>query len=276
MEEFMMKNIRTLILISLAILTAACGNSSNNVSGEEKRDIQGQDSNRIRVNWENIPAEFNPRISDYKFNLGLFKRIKVNVFSFADDIEVVYTRQTPRDLGMLRLYTVFKNKASFGNINFRNGNDVFEISSYGLYQCSKKITNGNLVELDGGCYLRVQIVLPEGAQVEVYNIRKLLTKRFYPVDTVTFMRNFSEVSSRNEKFAVIDDYINSYAEMNSTPSLYTRQLQLVIEDFMGSDDKLNAFSKLQQFVVDREKLPGMIDNVFSFSDAEKARRIIGI
>ncbi len=259
------------IYIFTFALTACGGGSDNN----SKTGDQGKPVPANRVNWDAVPPNYNPRVDDTGFSLNGAERVEVNMSGFNSDVEVVYA-DLPAGTGLLKVYRVFKDSASWGSLQPQLSGTTLNLKTYGTYECSISIRNGAITDLKGGCYVRVQIYLPNNAQVEVYNVGQLLTKRFVPVTTEIFLTNLRRATWAEQKFAVISDYVSSYANVGGRPAMTSAQLKTALREFNHSDEKLKALTQLQAAVTDRENLKAVLDFEFSFRDREEARRITGV
>lgn len=259
------------VLLSLSLLLGCSGGS-----GEGKAGNPDQPAPKLRVNWNSIPSEFNPSVDELNFNGADFERIKLNIVGFDNDVEVVYSDSMTAGAVSVRVYKVWKKNASFGNISTKSSGKNLDIYNTGSYACSIKINNGNITELEGGCYIRLQILLPTNAQIEVYNVGKLITKRFIPIDNATFLKDFSNAIRTDDKFMVIEDFVKSYEASGKTPSITSDELGKVIKDFIRKEDKLTVLRRLHVFTSDRQNLSGMIDDVFSYFDRDEAKRVAGL
>ena len=229
-----------------------------------------------RLNWAAIPQEFNPRTEDTGFRTDGFERIKLDIFGFDKDVEVVYAANIPANSAVLRMFTVYKKSASWGGLDVTSSGKDLKVQKYGYYECSIRTVNGQITELEGGCYVRLQLFLPSGSEIEVYNVGSLISRRFIPVDTKTFLENFDRASFAKDKYAAIDDFLSSYAGLGRSPSLTAQQLGEVIGDFMFADDKFKVLSRMHMYVSDRANIFKMIEDKFSYFDREKARQICGL
>ncbi len=268
-------NKKALILTSLCALLvlSACGSKSETSS--EGGNVT-TNNNPKRLNWESIPEEFKPETKDVNFSIAGIEKVNVDAFGFKDDVEVVYVDSLAKDSGILRVFSVYKTSASWGDLSARTNGKNLDLKNYGTYQCSINISNGQITKLEGGCYVRLQIILPTGSEVEVYNVGSLISKRFIPIDALTFLENFDDATWDKDKHAAIDDFLNSYAGMAKKPTLTVEQLAVVINDFIRKDDKFTALRKLHPVVSDRQNLAAMIEKEFSYFDREEARKIVGI
>ncbi len=260
------------LILFVAIGLTACGNSSNdkaNAGGPTKAE-------QNRLNWESIPSEFNPAVIEENFQIGNSNRIYTDMFGFKDDVEVVYDEHLAAGQGSLKLYRVLKESGSSGALSATTSGQSLLLSRNGTYSCSIKTENRNITQLKGLCFIRLQIFLPKGSEIEVYNVKELITRRFIPIDPETFIKNFKDASFEDGKKAAIDDFISSYAELNKTPQLLSAQMGIVVHGFPFSEKKFEALRRLNGYVTDRQNLNAMIESEFSFFDRPEAKRICGL
>jgi hypothetical protein len=257
------------VLVSILALTLfACGDS------ESPKDTAGPSN---RLNWAGVPSKFHPKTEDIDFRTDGVERIYVDAFGFEGDVELVYLRDLPANTGYLRLYTVWDESVTWGDLRPRPSGKNLELKNYGVYQCSIRVTNGQIVALKGGCYVRLQVFLPQGAELEVYNVGQLISKRFIPMDTETFLKAIEDATWDEDKLPVIEEFLRSYKNTMKKPKLTSKQLGTVIDDFNRSEAQLTALRRLHLFVSDRENLASMIDDEFPFQDEnKKARKIVGL
>lgn len=261
------------MMISILSFMTGCSSSSND--SKEKAAGGGQPGNNS-IAWESISSEFNPRIEESYFKVDRIEKVEMDLFGFSDDVRVSYSDKIAADEGQLKIYTVFKRSASFGNLNTaRNGKKV-SLTKQGEYKCSIQIKNGQIQDLDGGCFIRIELVLPVNAEVEVYNLRSLLTKRFILVDNVTFLKNLNDVNRDDDKLAVVEDYLDSYKALKKTPSLAVAELKAVLESLLRGENQLTVLRKLNSYVAERDQLRTIIEQVFSYFDREEAYKICGV
>lgn len=262
-------------LVSLvAVFLGACGGSPSD--GADGNNPANKPQPKNRVNWSTVSSDFNPHIDEIDFRTDGFSKINIDAFGFNDDVEVVYSHEITAGEGYVRIYKVWKEQASWGDLRPRPNGDTLDLKSYGTYQCSIRITNGQIVELKGGCYVRLQVFLPVSAEIEVYNVGKLITKRFFPMSNSDFLKQLDDATWASDKFAVIENYLWSYEGTNKKPSLTAYELGMVIGEFSWKKEKLKALSRLHSIVSDRENLENMIDENFSPFERGEARRIVGL
>lgn len=273
----MIRSLYAFFASALFLFLIGCGDSGSN-SPKDAGD-QGNPNKptpRYRVNWVQVPAKFNPEIKETSFELSGVQRIFVDAFGFDDDIEVVYSNEVPAGTGLLRLYTVWHEVVRWGYIETSLKDSTLQLKNYGEYACSIKIVNNQITELSGGCYVRLQILLPPPSEIEVYNVGQLITKRFIPMSTPEFLEAFDDATWAEDKFKVIDNFLGSYKNKSQKPELLSEDLGVVVGDFLHKEEKFRALRALHPFVVDRENLEEMIKRKFNFFDQDEARQIVGL
>lgn len=252
----------------IVFIFVGCGKSSNETSDG---GVAGQQANRL--NWSSIPSEFHPEIFEENFQTMNMNRIYVDMFGFKNDVEVTYSSTLAQGQGYLRIYSVFKDSGSRGSFSASTSGQNLLLNRYGTYQCSIKIQNGNITAVKGLCFVRLQVVLPVGTEIEVYNIKQLISRRFIPVEAEDFLKNFKDASFADGKKAVIADYIASYSGMSRVPQLTADQLGVVVDGFSFKEDMFDVLRKLHVYVLDRQNLAAMIEKEFSYFDRDEAKRI---
>ena len=258
-------------ILFVALALTAC--SKNNKDGSGPGPGKPVPVNRVK--WEQVPREFNPEVVDIDFRTDGSEKIEVDVFGFKDDVEVVYA-DMPVGTAKLRAYRVFSKSASWGDLRAQPEGKTVRLNNYGNYSCSIRVTNGVIQKLEGGCYVRLQVYLPAGAQIEVYNVGQLLTPRFVPMANEEMLKKIGAVAWSDQKFGVIADYLATYSNLRRSPMLVTDELSKVIREFFRAEEKLKALSQLHAYVSDRDKLAALLDREFMFRDREEARRITGL
>lgn len=263
-----------LLLLGLGILLASCGGSK---TGSDGGDGGGNEKPHAEayVNWEAVPSKYNPTIKETALEVSGIEKINVDAFGFERDVEVVYSKDLSQTKGLLRLFLVCGAPCSGFDIDPKFTGKSLSLVNYGNYKCEIRIQNGEITALQGSCYVRVQIVLPVGAEIEVYNLGHLISQRFMPMDNETLLARLDHESWDKEKLAVIEEYLASYSGAKK-PSLTSAQLGLVMREFPFKDGKLKALRSLHEAVSDRQNLGAMIENEFSSFDREEARKIVGI
>lgn len=260
-----MKKFAVIVLITTQFMLA-CSTSDSDSKG-----------NKVgRLNWAAVPSKFNPSTEDIQFKTAGIEKIHLNISNFDRDVEVIYAADLPANSGVLRLYKVWAKQYMWPNLSPQSDGKTLALKSYGSYSCSIDAKNGSITALEGGCYVRMQIFLPLGSEIEVYNVDQLITRRFIPMDNETFLHDLDRATWADEKFFVIDTFLNSHRGTAKRPALMTQELSEVLGEFIRGEEKLKALRQLHAHVIDREKLGGMIQNSFSYFDREEALRIVGL
>jgi hypothetical protein len=254
------------ILLILLLGLIACSNSSGS-NGLGVRHI---------VDWQSIPPKFHPQITEIPSDAAGVTKINLDLSGFESDVQVVYSSNLKGNEVALRMYTVWAKNALLPSPSAVRRANTLRFVASGDYNCSIQVQNGQITQLEGGCIVRAEIVLPAGAQVEVYNVDKLISARFFPVDNQTFLSDFENAAFSQQKWDVINNYLKSYADTRKTPLLASSELGQVVHGFMQSDEKFRALRMLHRYVSDRANLAAMIDQEFNYFDREKARQIVGL
>lgn len=263
------------ICVSVVAVAMLVGCDSGGGSKGDNNNANGKPSVKNRIPWSSIPSKYNPSIEDIEFRVDGYEKVNVNVFGFDDDVEVVYSKDLT-NTGFLRIYRVWAKSASWGSINERPNGTTIEMLGNGSYSCSIATTNNRIVQLEGGCYVRLQVFMPAGSEVEVYNVNKLLTKRFIPISTDLMLDQLDRASRDDDKFAVMETYLASYRGLKKKPEMQAYQLGVAVSEFPFSEGKFKTLRLLHAAVVDRENLGKMIEEKFSYFDRAEALRIVGL
>jgi hypothetical protein len=260
-----------MLAIMMTIIFLGCSKNSND---DSPNNVTEQRKNRL--SWESIPSQYNPRIIEEQFNTNNINRIYMDMFSFKEDVEVIYLDSLAPGQGYLKIFSVLKESGSSGNFKETINGQNLQLNRYGTYQCSINIENRNITQLKGLCFVRLQIFLPTGSEIEVYNVKQLISKRFIPVDAETFIKNFKEARFSDGRKSVINDYISSYSGMNKSPQLLASQLGIVIHDCSFKEEKFEALRKLHIYITDRHNLNSMIEREIGYFEQDEAKSICGL
>jgi hypothetical protein len=168
------------LLVTAMSLGVGCSGIMDDRGPTDDKSGGGNVREFQRLNWQSVPAEYNPRIDDLQFTTPEITRINLDLFSFDGDVEFFYSPDIPVGQGLLRMYKVFKGSASWGTLQPTVAGKTLNIINYGRYSCSLKTNNGQITDLNGGCYVRLQIFLPVGTLIEVYNVGRLINQRLNP------------------------------------------------------------------------------------------------
>lgn len=155
---------------AILFLISGCGGNPDGQGSGPKKPKQ----NSNRVNWSSIPTDFNPSITEDEFRTDGIENIHLQLLSFNRDVEVVYTADLLPGEAVLRVYKVWNKTPSWGGFFSSIQGKSLTLNHRGEYDCSIKIENGEIRDLSGGCYVRFQLVLPLGAEINVYNSGTLI------------------------------------------------------------------------------------------------------
>jgi hypothetical protein len=258
-----------------SVFLMGCGESSDD-KGSKGGDGGANQKNVNRIDWSSIGSEYNPKIIVHQFSTKDVKQIKTNLFGFNKDVELVFSKKMAKETVGLNIFTVFKESASWGSINSSYSGSILEINNYGSYQCSISTTNRKITSLKGGCYIRLQIVLPVGEKIEVYNVGNLLSKRYFAMTNAEFLNNYFDAFNNDERFLAISNFLNSYKSLKLKPKILAQDLEKVIDGFTFKEEKFKALKLLHKYVTDRENLSKMIENEFNYFDQDEAKKIVGL
>lgn len=229
-----------------------------------------------RVKWTSIPAEYNPQISELTLNTVNVETIRMNIMGFAADVEAVYSDKVTAGQAILRTYKVSKNAATWAAINSSLNNKVLNVGSYGDYACKIRTENGKITELDGGCYVRLQIVLPLNAEIEVYNLNQLISTYTRLKSVSELIQSLKETTWVGDKRFLLNDFLESYQKAGKKPSFSADEVGMVVHQFDLTKDKLNILRRLKDFIADPQNLRAMIDREYPEHARGEARIIAGV
>ncbi len=266
-----MRSLKALSFFVLATaLTTACSKSSDETKG------QGGAGKANALDWSQVSSEFNPSTDVIEFEMQGAPKLDVSLFGGEKDVNLFYVDDLQPNTGRIKIYKVWKKQASWGQVNTRVSNETLSVTNTGSYQCSINIKNGRIQDLEGGCYVRIDISMPRGSQVEVYSAGRLISQRFMAMSNQALIRGVDNAAWKDQKFAVIDSYLDSYRAVGRSPALNAKELGQVVGEFSWKEEKYTALRKLQAYVYDRENLLKMIEDNFNYFDQAEARRICGL
>lgn len=260
-------------ILSLTVTTlVACSDSSDDSKKEGGKVYQDS------VNWNSIPAEYSPREERIDIELRGTEKIQLDLFGFQKDVRLQYSKDMPQNNMSLQLFTVRKDaKTYLGGANTAYNDSTLRIYNQGSYQCNMSITNRKITGLEGACYVRAIVTLPAGAEIEVYNVGQLLSRRFFAMSVQDLFKGLDEAwSSKEKKMAVIASFLESYRIVGKKTQMTANDLGRVTEHFSFAEEKFEVLKKLHTTVYDRENLHQMIEDKFNYFDRERARQIVGL
>lgn len=258
-------------LLNICVLTLALAACSD---GGDKKGGSKDDVSPNAVEWGSIPSSFNPNVERVPFPIQDVKKISSNLFGFSGDVHIRYSKDLT-DAGTLDIYSVSKDaRTSVRGVDTNMNGNALEIRRYGSYECSIRITNRRITNLQGACYVRLLLTLPMGSEIEYSNAGKLISKRFIAMTNEEFLEALDD-ARHGEHMGVVNAYLASHQGRNK-PALNCEEVETVLKEFSYKEEKLVVLRKLQAFITDRENLSEMIDDSFNYFDRDEARRIVGL
>lgn len=267
---------RCIATMLMALSLIGCDQSLQERIDDPKSPPQTKPQPGNRVNWSTVPPEFNPDLHHLSVPTKSIQRLDLDIYKFADDVEVVTSADVPADWALLRLFWVSSNPEMRPKLKVERDGPRTKISGVDQLACLIRIREGQIESLEGGCYVRLQIVFPPKARVEVYNLGKLLTDRFVPLSFEELMSGLAKAETSNKKFAWIREYLVSYTSNSKIPTMTTEQLGFVLDFFSNRRERLEVLSELHRTLTDRNNLPSFIERKFHPNDRDEARSIVGL
>jgi hypothetical protein len=268
-----------LILFCLGLLSLlSCGGGGSSTSGNKPNTDQYNGS-EMPVDWSAVSEEFHPEVFEEEFSSKDLNHIKLSILGISNEVKVTFLEGLT-NTGKLKIYRVWAESGNFGRIELDASFNKLKISNYTNnqpYSCSKSIKNRKLVKVSGGCNIFVEVFLPSSAEIEVFSIDKLVSKRFFPMTFDQLLKDI-RLGFSQDKMEKIELYLSSYQQSRKTPKLTSLELEKVLKEFSFADKyKYSALKELSVFVTDRENLGRVIDKTFTFSqEREEARRVVGL
>lgn len=259
-------------ILVATLVTVGCGSSGDGSSASGA----GDGANRERIVWAEIAPEHHPEIAKQNVTLAGVETIKTNLFGFDGDFVLLYDAKMPAGQGAINVYRVWKESASYGSTSIAARDGTLTASSSGTYECSIRVENRRITQLKGGCIVRVEVVLPVGSEIEVYNLDQLKSRRFKAMTNAAMLENVRRAYRDEQRLAAIEDYLNSYRETGKRPALTAPEVGRALHDFPFKDGKMTVLRKLHAYVADRESLRAMIDAEFTYFDRADARAVVGL
>lgn len=283
-----MRLLLRVMLLTSFLLTTSCGDSGGNSGDSNKIDDDnggngpsrsGNQASKMPVDWKSVPSKFNPEIHEEEFSVKDLSFIDLRILGISDEVSVKQSDKLS-SMGKLKIYRVWQNTASFGRIEIDASFNKLKVRNYtgGLpYSCSKGITNKQLVDVDGGCNLFVELTLPSSSEIEVYSGDSLVSNRYFPMTFDELLDNVDR-GFNEDKIEAVDEFLRTYKQTGKKPKLLSLELEQILKEFTSADKyKFSALKKLYISVSDQENLNEVIENSFTFeSDREFARRIVGL
>ena len=142
--------------------------------GSELPTIPDSGSQRLtaqQVNWETVPEMFNPQIEANTFTTQNIDQISLNIFGFNRDVRVIRSPEVPAGQMRLLKYKVWNNSARWGALQDSRAQRSLNLGMIGASNCQTlRVANSRIVELDGSCIVRMDVLLPRTSQIRVFNL----------------------------------------------------------------------------------------------------------
>ena len=229
------------------------------------------------VDWAAVSRDNHPELETTDLNLSGVVRIEVDLYGFTNDVNLEYRDDLPAQKGQVLSYSVMSGSTPvWSKVSVSLAGGILKVMRNGNYKCAISVKNKVINSLDGQCYVRIDIRLPTNAQIEVENVGQLLSKRFVPVNAESLVESVKKAIAKEDKLAVIADFLESYNGKDIKPSLTVVQLTKVLREFPFKDDKFEVLRKLHATVADRAALSLMIDQEFTYFDRAEAKTIAGL
>lgn len=269
------KFIVVVTLVSINLFGLGCSEAIKDEVKESDSGNQPQSTNEIE--WEKVPAKYNPSTEQFDFLITDVKRLYVSPFGNANNVKIVYSNNVKSPNGFLKNYKVWQNQASWGYLgsDFQVGGKL-EVNHYGNYQCSIRIVNREITELDGGCYVKIEIHLPVNSKVEVYYASNRISELFHEMTLEELTKSLESALNDSYGLSILDDFIESHKINSKKPAMASRELGSILDFFEQVESKYEVLSKLNLYITDRRNLLEMVNEQFSISQRPRALAILGL
>lgn len=269
------------------VLLVACGGESgggsnnNNDGGDSNNGTRTAESARAPLNFEAIDSKYNPHIHEETFSTRNLNKIDLSVLGIKNEV-LIERNESLSGEGSLLLYRVWFKTSNYGYLDMKQSFETLKVRNYtgsNPYSCSKRITNGKIKSLNGGCNLYAKLILPKDEKIEVYSNSNLVSSRYFAMTNNELRSSIADARANEDKIDVIEAYLKSHSETGETPKLLCDDLEQILSDFRAFDDaKFSALKMLHKYVEDRENLEEhVINEVFRFRDDRlRALRIISL
>ena len=230
------------------------------------------------INWDKIPSEYSPQITESSFNIDGFKKVNINIHGFDKDVNIIYSDSALSGELKILQYTVFKKIGVFGSLTEAPDGQALRLytTTYSQpYSCSLATRNREIVSLEGGCVVRLDLILPKNLKLEVYNLGKLISKYFFPMEYEHFLEQLKQAGS-DEKIIPIRNFTASYERVGEHLKLLESQLDEILDNITWDEEKLNALRLLHPHLSSRNELKKILDSQFTYFNRKKAYQIVGL
>jgi len=269
-----MKNYRSFAIIFLVIIGIfGCSNEKDGGDGKGGQ-IAGKPT---PLDWDSIPSHYSKSIETQNLSIGNVDQIRLLLFDFKDDFEVIYGDSLSATQGKLEVYWVANEKLNYGSNYISLNGKSLDFNKVGDYVCDHQIENGQLIRLQGSCIVKVRLLLPTGKALDILNAGISQSASYAEVSTEQFLASFNGADGDTLKLQTIKEFLNSHAGKAKRPYLDINHFSYVLVRFTQSANKMQALRLLHKFLGDRTHLAYTIDNCFATPEERKeARKIVGI
>lgn len=164
------------MLLTLSVFVSCKAPSSIDASGEITDSANSQISHR--VNWAAVSPTHNPETEEFDFDTTGSRKISINLYGFKSDVEAVYSNKIQAETVKLKLFKVRNQASSLNNVEAISNGQELKVGGRGNYDCAIQLKGGMITFLRGDCLVRLQVFLPMGSTLEVYNQKAIITRKF--------------------------------------------------------------------------------------------------
>lgn len=260
-------NMKAFVFGSLVLSFVGCG--------PEKMTVKSFDHQTNTILWENVPAEFHPEVSQNDVNIVDIQRIHLNIPGAMDKVEVIYSSTLPADTGVIKIYSINGDAKTTPSVRRGRVGNIIQMSD-ATNTCELKAENGQITDLKGYCYARIEIILRENTPVEVYSGLRILTAHYFAKPLSELLNRLAAVHTDSERVEQVADFAASYQETGTRAQLRTSDLTTILRKFESVPPKMQTLRLLHIYISDRKQLESMIENEFEYFDRAEARKIVGL
>ena len=129
------------------------------------------------VNWAEVPAGYNPQIEELQYSITNVSFIDLDLMGFNRDVRVIHSQKVPFGTAQIRLYKVWSGYPSWGSVVASISRSSLMVRLQGRHSCEIRVVNSVIQELEGGCIVRAEVVLPLWADIRVINAGREINPR---------------------------------------------------------------------------------------------------
>ena len=187
--------------------------------------------------WSKIPAKFNPEVTTFDLGLEGVKKVDLDLFSFQDDVKITYDDTLEATQAKIEIYWVRSKEAEantwLNTLSAEAQNGTLRIRKSGggfvsMYACSKKVKNNQLISLAGACYIKIVLKMPKNAQVEIYNVGRLISKQFFVLSDSEVLEKINNGHNLKEIQSLLANYVRSHQNLKQAGTLPLSTIDKII------------------------------------------------